>query len=167
MGGRVKSLSPEPGSKAGVSEWNQAGTWEEKDATSWAKDELTKWLKNAQVSGGCKTPSEESLSVSGKVYAVKSLNGDAQIVVVRKQPRHGFNFDADLSFSLSFSPVQPPAEDEQKVDTLKGKMVLPELTDTLSLAEMRMDCSWKGKRPSERLQTVANEWVGKLKESVR
>ena len=39
-------------------------------------------------------------AVTAKVSKVKSVKGEAHIVYVRKQPRHGFSYEAELSFSL-------------------------------------------------------------------
>eukprot|EP00401_Gymnodinium_catenatum_P005905 CAMPEP_0117524746 /NCGR_PEP_ID=MMETSP0784-20121206/35409_1 /TAXON_ID=39447 /ORGANISM="" /LENGTH=518 /DNA_ID=CAMNT_0005320913 /DNA_START=44 /DNA_END=1600 /DNA_ORIENTATION=+ len=158
--------------KAGHSEWNQAGTWEEKDTTTWAKAEMTKWLKNANVTSQCvQLATGQSVTMSAKISQVKSLNGDAQIVVVRKQPRYGFTFDAELSFHLTVRPSEVEnaegAATSPGTETYKGKFSLPELADFVELKDLRIDVSWKGERPPARVQPMADEWVEKLRDNVR
>merc|ERR1712039_1007231 len=100
--GDVNSKDGEDVQRVG-SEWNAAGTWEERDMSAWVKDKLTIWLQQAIVSSDQVTlPSGSVMGVTAKVTKVKSLNGDAQIVMVRKKPRHGYNYEADLSFSVAF-----------------------------------------------------------------
>ncbi|CAJ1389336.1 unnamed protein product [Effrenium voratum] len=141
--------------KAG-SEWNQAGTWEEKDASSWAKERLTAWLSDACVSSSNVTLPSGTGEVTAKVTKVKSLSGEAHIVYVRKQPRHGFNYEAELSFSLNLG--------ESK---FSGSLCMPELMDAVAPAELRVDARWKGSGPSETFLPLATEWLERLQERVR
>lgn len=150
-----------------VSEWNQGGTWEERNTTDWAKERLTAWLNNASVACDRATlESGEALSVSVKVSKVKSLKGDAQIIVVRKQPRHGFHFEAELSVKLSFKPVDA-ADEGKEAETFSGSIIMPELADSVDVQSLRLDCAWGSRRPPERLQPLAQEWFRKLQDSVR
>jgi len=145
------------------SEWNQAGTWEEKDMTSWAKERLTAWLQQAIVSAPQVTmPSGQVAAATAKVTKVKSVNGDAQLVMVRKKPKHGFNFEAELSFSLSFKGEEGGAN-----DSVNGNLSLPELSDSVNPAELRVEARWKGSGPSAELRPLAVEWLDKLRENVR
>lgn len=138
------------------SEWNQAGTWEEKDASSWAQERLTAWLGDACVSGSNVTLPAGAGEVTAKVSKVKSVKGEAHIVYVRKQPRHGFNYEADLSFSMNLGD-----------DKFSGTLSLPEIMDGIACAELRVDARWKGSGPSEAFLSLANEWLDRLRERVR
>mmetsp|Transcript_77032 Transcript_77032/g.212878 ORF Transcript_77032/g.212878 Transcript_77032/m.212878 type:complete len:363 (+) Transcript_77032:1030-2118(+) len=150
------------------SEWNQAGTWEEKDMTAWAKERLTSWLQNALVFSEVDLPSGKPATVTAKVTKVKSLTGEAQIIFVKKQPRHGYNFEADLSISvlLKGSNGDADAEDSGN-ETFNGVLHLPELMDAVQPQDLKIDSKWKGSGPSEQLRSLAEEWVGKLRDSVR
>jgi len=141
------------------SEWNQAGTWEEKDQTSWVKERLTAWLQQAMVSSQVNLPSGSSATATAKVTKVKSLTGDAQLVWVRKQAKHGYNFEADLSFNLSFG--------DGKENSFSGSLSIPELVDTVQPSELRVDVRWKGSGPSSEFLPLAGELMEKLRESVR
>jgi len=145
------------------SEWNQAGTWEEKDMTSWAKERLTAWLQQSFVSVPEVTmPSGQQATATAKVTRVKSLSGDAQLVTVRKKPKHGYNFEADLSFSLSFKGEEGGAN-----ESVNGNLSMPELADFVQPADLRIEAKWKGSGPSSDLKPLAVEWVDKLRENVR
>jgi hypothetical protein len=146
------------------SEWNQAGTWEEKDMTSWVKERLTAWLRQASISAPSVTmPSGHTAATTAKVTKVKTLSGDAQLVTVRKRPKHGYIFEAELSFSLSFKGAESGGADE----TINGNLSLPDLTDAVQPAELRIDARWKGSGPSADLQSLATEWLDRLRENVR
>lgn len=155
------------------SEWNQAGTWEEKDMSSWVKDKLTVWLQQAIVSSDQVTlPSGVVMGVTAKVTKVKSLTGDAQIVMVRKKPRHGYNYEADLSFSLNFTSIAPAdgTEDSSSANasqSFSGSLALPELLDGVQPEDLKIDARWKKTTPVEPYREAANEWVNKLRENVR
>lgn len=140
------------------SEWNQAGTWEEKDVSSWAKERLTALLQAAQDSCAEVTlPSESSGAVTAKVTKVKSLTGEAHIVYVRKQPRHGFNYEAELSFDISLGDA----------GKFSGSLSLPELMDATVAAQLRIDARWKGAGPPAEILPLATEWLDKLRDNVR
>eukprot|EP00435_Cladocopium_sp_Y103_P042704 s724_g11.t2 len=138
------------------SEWNQAGTWEEKDASSWAQERLTAWLGDACVSGSNVTLPAGAGEVTAKVSKVKSVKGEAHIVYVRKQPRHGFSYEAELSFSMNLGD-----------DKFSGTLSLPEIMDAIACAELRVDARWKGSGPSQAFLSLANEWLDRLRERVR
>lgn len=163
------SVSPMSGadglSPAVGSEWNQAGTWEAKDTTTWAKDRLTNWLQNARVEGSdVSLPSGSKAAVSCKVSKVKSLEGDAQIVVVRKQLKHGFNFEAELSFRFKVLGGTEGTGDE----SFGGVLGIHELMDAVPAQELKADVKWSSSSgPSEVLLPLAREWVEKLIENVR
>lgn len=147
----------------GHSEWNTAGTWEERDATAWAKEELTTCLKSSSVGDSAATlTSGQAVSVSAKISSVRSVRGDAQMVVVRKRRRHGFNFEAELSFHVVVTPPE-----EGSAETFKGTFSLPEIVDSVELSTLRIDVKWRADAPPERLQPLANAWVGKLMDDVR
>lgn len=148
-----------------LSEWNQAGTWEEKDMTSWAKERLSAMLGEAVVPAEQVTlPSGKTATATAKVTKVKSLNGDAQMVMVRKQAKPGFNFDANLSFSISFDV---PDGQEGGSQTLSGSFRLPELMDCVSSTELRIEAKWKGSPPGVDIAAKATEWLDRLRTSVR
>eukprot|EP00931_Biecheleriopsis_adriatica_P019444 TRINITY_DN13245_c0_g1_i4.p1 TRINITY_DN13245_c0_g1~~TRINITY_DN13245_c0_g1_i4.p1 ORF type:complete len:556 (-),score=182.69 TRINITY_DN13245_c0_g1_i4:130-1692(-) len=139
------------------SQWNQGGTWEEKDVSSWAKDRIRAWLLDASVSSSdVELPSGSSGEVTAKVSKVKSLSGEAHIVYVRNQAKHGFNFEAELGFSISLGE-----------DKHSGTLSLPELLDSMPPAELRVDARWKGSGPSGEVLSLATEWLNKLREKVR
>lgn len=146
---------------AGGSLWNKAGTWEEKDMTSWAKDHLERWLKNATASSQAVDLAGESVAVSAKVSRVKSLVGEAQRVVVRAGPKFTYDFQADLSFSVS---VVSGTETPEK---FSGTLRFDELNDAVPANELRIEHSWRDSAPPERLRPLVAEWVGKLLDSVR
>lgn len=163
------------------SEWNQAGTWEEKDVSDWAKERLTACLGAASVVGrSVKLASGEEVIVSSEVSKVKSISGDAQIVTVRKQPRFGYNFEAELGFKVrvksengdtEMRSAEADASDEGKVEAssqrFEGTLSLPELADFVQLQDLRFEAKWKGRSPPEHLQTVVLECIQDLKSSVR
>lgn len=147
------------------SEWNVAGTWEEKDMTTWAKERLTVWLGQGNASASQVTlPEGKPAAVTAKVTKVKSLNGDAHLVMVRKKLKHGYHFEAELSFSLDFKVEDGHGGGSKH---FSGTLSLPELMDAVPVAELRMDARWKGTGPSEGLTPLAIEWLDKLRESVR
>jgi len=158
---QADATSPPPsGSQAG-SEWNQAGTWEEKDMSSWVKEKLSEWLQNSRV----KIPevaltSGKAVAASGSVTKVKSITGDAQIVMVRNKPRHGYNFEAELSFKLSFTG-------SDYKESASGTLTIPELMDATVAEELKIDHAWKGSAPPEELGSLAAQCMDKLKGSVR
>eukprot|EP00928_Gymnodinium_smaydae_P054529 TRINITY_DN38284_c0_g1_i1.p1 TRINITY_DN38284_c0_g1~~TRINITY_DN38284_c0_g1_i1.p1 ORF type:complete len:552 (-),score=188.55 TRINITY_DN38284_c0_g1_i1:44-1636(-) len=149
----------------GASEWNQAGTWEEKDASTWAKAELKKHLSAVTVAGPCTAEGGEpaDAEVSVRIDEVKKLNGDAQIVHVRKQQRHGFNFDVEMSFRMNFSS----ASDAEAAEKYKGVLTIPELADFVDQKDWRIEAAWKGKRPSDKWLPASTEWIEKLREEIR
>lgn len=182
-------LNREPSPEAGEngrdvnkgSEWNQAGTWEERDTTSWVKERLTSWLGLATVSSrNVSLPSGE-VTVSAKVTQVKSLSGEAQIVTVRKQPRFGYNFEAELSFRIKVEQQQadekmPPADGDQEspekdkkptTERFDGTLCMAELADCWQPEELRPEAKWKARSPPTHLQQTVLDALEALKESVR
>eukprot|EP00927_Polykrikos_kofoidii_P039938 TRINITY_DN3421_c0_g1_i2.p1 TRINITY_DN3421_c0_g1~~TRINITY_DN3421_c0_g1_i2.p1 ORF type:complete len:552 (+),score=153.70 TRINITY_DN3421_c0_g1_i2:40-1656(+) len=153
------------------SEWNEAGTWEETDMTSWAKDELKQWIKKASATcPKVDTVSGKAYSLAVRVSTVKSVNGDAQLVVVRNKTRHGFNFDAEASFHLTFTPLEEDSLVEasgQPTDEFKGRLQMPDISDMADLNELRIDWSWKGSAPPQNLSHSANIWVEHFRENIR
>lgn len=151
----VTETEKEDSPKVG-SQWNQAGTWEEKDASSWAQERLSAWLSDACVSGSNVTLPAGSGEVTAKITKVKSIKGEAHIVYVRKQPRHGFHYEAELSFSMNLGE-----------DKFSGTLSLPEIMDAMAPAELRVDARWKGSGPSQAFLSLATEWLDRLRERVR
>lgn len=148
----------EVASNSAGSEWNQAGTWEEKDVSSWAKERLTALLQKAQASCPEVTlPSGSTAAVTAKVTKVKTITGEAHMVYVRKQRRHGFNYEAELSFDLSLGDA----------GKFGGYMNLPELMDATTSTQLRIDARWKSGGPSEEILPLAREWLDKLRDNVR
>lgn len=80
-----------PTNTAEGSAWNAAGTWEEKVFTPWATQRLTELLKHASVTidGSVVTVSE-----------VKSVEGDAQITLMRGRRKHIYDFKAELEWAV-------------------------------------------------------------------
>eukprot|EP00913_Durusdinium_trenchii_P014480 g13584.t1 len=122
----------------------KAGTWEEKDASSWAQERLSAWLSDACVSGSNVTLPAGSGEVTAKITKVKSIKGEAHIVYVRKQPRHGFHYEAELSFSMNLGE-----------DKFSGTLSLPEIMDAMAPAELRVDARWKGSGGLSSLRRIA------------
>eukprot|EP00413_Alexandrium_margalefii_P016648 CAMPEP_0204548948 /NCGR_PEP_ID=MMETSP0661-20131031/23958_1 /ASSEMBLY_ACC=CAM_ASM_000606 /TAXON_ID=109239 /ORGANISM="Alexandrium margalefi, Strain AMGDE01CS-322" /LENGTH=529 /DNA_ID=CAMNT_0051555869 /DNA_START=58 /DNA_END=1647 /DNA_ORIENTATION=+ len=146
------------------SEWNQAGTWEEKDTTAWVKERLTACLQSASVSmPEALLPSGAAAAMTAKVTKVKSLTGEGQIITVRKQLRHGYNFEADLSFSITVRGTNGDSSEE----TFNGALRLPDLMDAVQPQDLKMEGRWKGSGPPEHLRLPAEGWADKLRESVR
>eukprot|EP00933_Yihiella_yeosuensis_P005590 TRINITY_DN11013_c0_g3_i1.p1 TRINITY_DN11013_c0_g3~~TRINITY_DN11013_c0_g3_i1.p1 ORF type:complete len:547 (+),score=163.24 TRINITY_DN11013_c0_g3_i1:242-1642(+) len=144
----VADSSPTASSDVTGSEWNQAGTWEEKNCSSWAKERLTALLQEAQIS---------SSDVTAKVSKVKKLEGEAHIVFVRKQAKHGYNYEAELSFNLKLGSA----------GSLSGTLSIPELMDAVPVPELQISTKWKGTGPSEEQRPLTTEWVPKLIECVK
>eukprot|EP00438_Fugacium_kawagutii_P003884 Skav215233 [mRNA] locus=scaffold341:332678:339587:- [translate_table: standard] len=94
--------------------------------------------------------------VTAKVSKVKSVKGEAHIVYVRKQPRHGFNYEAELNFSMNLGE-----------DKFSGTLSLPEIMDAFPCGELRVDAKWKGSGPSEAFLSLANEWLDRLRERAK
>lgn len=167
------------------SEWNQAGTWEERDTTTWVKDRLSALLQSATVQKATATlPSGKAATLSAEVTKVKSISGDAQIVTVRKQPRFGYNFEAELSFRIGVREQESPDEEMQDAEATKadeeqppskkassqrfeGSISIPELADFVQPQDLRFEGKWKGNGPPEHLKPIVNEYLQKLQNSVR
>lgn len=147
--------------KVGGSAWNKAGTWEEKDMTTWAKENMESWLKKATVSSQSVDLAGETVAVCARVSGVKSLTGEAQRVVVRAGPKFTYDFQADLSFSISVTSGTNTPE------KFRGTLRVHELNDAVPANELRIEHSWRDGAPPERLQALTVEWVGKLLDSVR
>lgn len=153
------------------SEWNQAGTWEEKGQTVWVKEQLNNLFPGVVASSSkVKLPSGRQLAVKAKVYKVKSLTGDAQLVWVRKQPKHGYNFEIEVTFKVTMSIKQDPSENGEavadKVEQIKGSFGMPEFVDTVQPADLRIDTRYDAAVPSE-FGPVVTEWLDKLKDNIR
>ncbi|KAG2493273.1 hypothetical protein HYH03_008410 [Edaphochlamys debaryana] len=71
----------------GASAWNAAGTFEERNATSWAKDRLKGLLGGLELAGGEVT-----------VTDVNSVEGEANIFLVRGKKRSGFDLEMQLAW---------------------------------------------------------------------
>jgi len=152
-----------PGENKVGSEWNDAGTWEERDQTAWVKERLTAVLAEARVSSEVPLPDGKAAKVTAKVTKVKSLTGDASMVSVRKKLKHGYLFEAELSFSLKIEV----AEDSSAGGSFSGALHLPELVDSVSPADLRIDIRWKGTPPSGGQEVIAAEFLDMLRKNVR
>lgn len=111
----------------GASAWNAAGTWEEKSHMEWAKGEMERRLVGLSAT-----------TMELKVVSIKGCTGDANVVITRGRPRHGFDLELKLGWtavsgdttiegSLEFAEVSRDTvvddelEAEVKVDTKKVK----------------------------------------------
>jgi len=145
------------------SEWNQAGTWEEKDMSAWAKECLTGHLQQTRSQEAQALLSNgEGVSVSAKVSKVKSLSGDAHLVMVRKQLRHGYNYEADVSFSLKIR-----RDSGEKDESFSGVLSLPEITDSVAPDQLRVELRWKGSSPPAEMLSAAKPCMETLRNDVR
>merc|ERR1712032_964359 len=83
---------------------------------------------------------------------VNSLTGDAQIVLVRKKPRHGFNFEAELAFRLTVAD-----------ESFDGTLSLPELGDAIAPEELSMTHTWgDDSAPPGSYRAKAGTWLERL-----
>lgn len=157
------------------SEWNQAGTWEEKDTTAWVKERLTAWLEVAKFNVQDFALASYSVSAEGKVTRIKSLTGDAQLVTIRKELRHGYNFETELSFTISTTTAAPVdttnlegGKTEGVKESASGYLVIDTLMDAVQPLELKIDCKWKGSGPPAVWGSSATEQLlDLLKASVR
>lgn len=159
---------PEKGGRG--SHWNVAGTWEERNMTTWAKERLTSYLKAAAASSSSSvTLSTGQLGrVCARVESVTSLKGDAQIVMVRREPRFGYNFEANLSFRVGITlQAAAPEDGESKEEVFEGAFFIYELVDSVPIPELQVAASWKGGEPREQVKAIALEWTNNLRDSIR
>merc|ERR1711998_116601 len=140
-------------SGAGASVWNTAGTWEERDMSSDVKSRLT------ELCNGVYTE-------SAKIKDVKSIEGDAQIVMARGKKRHIYDYNIKLEFEVSIvESVSKEGEEggeEEKTSKYKGTFVFPEVSPICSY-----DCqvSFKKSVPSN-VKTAVNGATEELKNFV-
>merc|ERR1712039_1129280 len=162
-----RQVSP-TGAGDGRSKWNEAGTWEEKDSSAWAKEQLKKYLGLANVPADTVAlDSGETLSVTATVSTVKSVTGEAQIVCVRNKQKHGFNFECEMSFHISFRPLELQENGEPKdAETVKGTIRLPEVADFVDLNDLAFSQSWRVS-PPEKFRSASDKWAQKLREEIR
>mmetsp|Transcript_113148 Transcript_113148/g.325307 ORF Transcript_113148/g.325307 Transcript_113148/m.325307 type:complete len:463 (+) Transcript_113148:92-1480(+) len=173
----AQEVPPETGDSQVGSEWNQAGTWEEKDVTAWAKERLTESLQRARASApDVPFPTGQMAQVIAKIVKVKSITGDAHIVTVRKKVKHGYHFEAELSFSVAFRTTiadttsrtdESPANREVGKQCYTGVLALPELSDCVLPSDLRLDARWHNSGPSADLLPLANQWLDELCNVVR
>lgn len=90
---RIESVSATvvPATASEGSVWNSAGTWEEKVFTVWATQRLTELLKVVSTTMG-------EFFVS--VQEVKSVEGDAQITMMRGRRKHIYDFKVELDWTV-------------------------------------------------------------------
>eukprot|EP01147_Barroeca_monosierra_P000988 gene989-4231_t len=81
-----------------ASQWNSAGTWEERDVSEWAMQTLKELVQDITVQ-----EATHRISIS----KVSKCVGEARKLIVRGQPRAGFEFKLELNFkgSSNGSPV--------------------------------------------------------------
>lgn len=130
------------GTGAGLSSWNKAGTWEERGHTDWAKARVEELVigKTVDVRGG-------GVAV---VKEVKTFKGDATVVMVRGQPRHGFDFDVTLAWECTFGG------DAEDVKPVKGTAHIPEASrDTVEDDEVDYTVKVEDRKTDRRSQEDA------------
>lgn len=94
-----------------TSSWNQAGTWEEKDMSGFTKSKLTELCESASVG-------------AARVKKVKTIEGDAQIVISRGKKRHIYDYNIVLDVEMSLSSEN----DSEKPTKIKATLTFPEVS---------------------------------------
>jgi len=148
------SVNSNSSSGGGASAWNHAGTWEEKDMSADVKSMLTEICKSVRTD-------------VAKIKDVKTIEGDAQIVVARGKKRHIYDYNIKLEFEVSITESVPKSEEkegdsEEKTSKFKGSFEFPEVSPISSY-----DCqvSFKKVLPTHMKATVGNA-VDELKNQV-
>jgi activator of HSP90 ATPase len=71
--------------------------------------------------------------VAARVVGVKKCEGDANVVMIRGKPRHGFDFETTLEWRASFGETGGEDEDEDE-DAV-------EVRGTIHIPEFSRDCA--------------------------
>eukprot|EP00753_Platysulcus_tardus_P014812 PLAT4548.1.p1 GENE.PLAT4548.1~~PLAT4548.1.p1 ORF type:complete len:363 (+),score=156.79 PLAT4548.1:11-1099(+) len=132
------------GAAGGISssEWNSAGTFEEVDKTEWAKQRIVELLSG--LTSGCV-----------RVKAVKDVNGEADVAVVRGSKRYIFDFNFVVKFEAK------PADTK-----IKGSLKFLDFEHDGGVSDTPTELSWDAKNkdvPREDELTVRAD-VKQLKE---
>merc|ERR1711907_546611 len=102
---------------ASASVWNTAGTWEEKDMSADVKSRLTELCQSVCTN-------------AAKIKDVKTIEGDAQIVIARGKKRHIYDYNIKLEFEacINESVTTSEGDVEEKTSKYKGTFVFPEVS---------------------------------------
>jgi hypothetical protein len=121
---------------SGLSSWNTAGTWEEREHTRWAERRVAELLVGATFPAGP--------NASATLTKIRSFKGDATVVMVRGQPRHGFDFDVTVQWECVFG------EGEECVK-VKGAAHVPEASrQTVDDDEVEYSVAVDDRKPEKR-----------------
>merc|ERR1711871_27892 len=93
------------------SSWNKAGTWEERDMSEEAKAKLTDICSSTTSGTAC-------------VKKVKSIEGDAQIVISRGKKRHIYDYNIVLDVEVNI----PGENESEKASKCKAVLSFPEVS---------------------------------------
>ena len=163
----IQAAAPEQGSS-----WNYAGTFEEKDMSSWANSKLTEILGG--VTHGVKATGAGDSILNGaihiKVTKVKTLTGDAEIIVSRGKRRHLYDFTAELEWEATLTAFGLAEGVGDKQDKkVRGSMSINDISPGEDEAEFQV--SIKKSCPPEHRERVnkatgtGGGLVGAIKES--
>ena len=125
----------------------EAGTWEERGHTDWAKARVNEMIvgKSLPVSSG-------GANAKATVKTVKTFKGDATVVMVRGQPRHGFDFDITLTWEAEGFD----GDDDDKPAAVKGTIHIPEASrDTVDDDELEYTVTVEERKSDRRAQEDA------------
>jgi tetratricopeptide (TPR) repeat protein len=137
-------------SNSGGSVWNQAGTFEERDHSAWCKKSLEGHLVQAQVDRG---------AVSLTVTAVKDLEGDGSMCVIRGSKRYIFDFSFTLEWQATLAGGKKA----------KGKLSYCDCdNDCTESGEFEVEVGWKKITSEQRsqLQPIVGKAGTGLQEAV-
>merc|ERR1712023_319124 len=117
MVSRNDSTASTNSNTSNASVWNTAGTWEEKDMSSDVKSRLTDLCKAVCTD-------------AAKIKDVKTVEGDAQIVIARGKKRHIYDYNVKLEFEVSVneSITKSEGDVEEKTSKYKGTFEFPEVS---------------------------------------
>ncbi len=107
--------------------WNQAGTFEEKDMTAWAKERLTALFKDCKL--GIEATGAGDSVLTGAIHVavtnVKSVEGEAEIIISRGKTRYLYDFEVKLEWEAVLTAF-PLADgtDDSKDKKFKGQLQL-------------------------------------------
>lgn len=124
----------------------QAGTWEERGHNDWAKARVNELIvgKTIDIPAG-------GAGAKAEVKTVKTFKGDATVVMVRGQPRHGFDFDITLTWEASGFDG-----DDDDAKPVKGTIHIPEASrDTVDDDELEYTVTVEERKSDRRAQEDA------------
>ncbi len=117
-----------------ISAWNSAGTWEERGHTDWAKARLEALV----VERGTFDLDGAFEGRKVEIVGVKKCEGDANVVMIRGKPRHGFDFETTLEWRATFEAEREKSDAEDDDDDDDGSV---EVCGTIYIAEFSRDCA--------------------------